>query len=111
MRANRGVPPVVVTVTASLNSTVTAISSPAMKTPFAPCGSPGWIVTPVTVGATPSAAPPATTRSPSVMAWSPRPSAAVWVAWFPASSRMVPPFRAISVTLIPFESESAETTG
>ena len=56
--ATCGVP---VTVAASWNSTVTAISSPARKTPFAPCPVPDS-ATPVTVGPRSSAAPPSTRK-------------------------------------------------
>ena len=99
-----GVP---VTVTASLNSTVTEITSSSMKTPLAPCPVPES-VTPVTVGPTRSAAAPFTTASPSVMAWSPRPRTAA----FRAASRIVPPFNssAEAPTEIPFESASPAAT-
>ena len=83
-----GVP---VTVTASLNSTVTRTSSPAMKNrPAVPCFRPE-IVTPVTVGATASVASWATAGPPSVMACRPRPSAAGWAR--AERSTMFPPFR------------------
>ena len=105
--ASRGVPPVVVTVTGSLNSTVASIASPARKTPPAPFARPER-VSPVTVGSTTSAAPPATTRSPSVTAWTPRPSAAALFA----ASAIVPPFSASAEAPMPtpFESVSPETT-
>ena len=103
-RATCGVP---VTVAGSWNSTVTAISSSAMKTPPAPCPIPER-VTPTTVGPPVSAAAALTTRSPSVTACSPRPSEAA----FPAASAIVPPSgaSAVAATEIPFESASPETT-
>ena len=58
--ANCGVP---TTVTGSLNSTVAAISSPAMKMAGPPCGAPER-VTPVTVGGMASEALPSTRASP-----------------------------------------------
>ena len=100
----RGVP---VTVTSSSNSTVTSISSPARKTPPAPRAVPET-VTPVTVGATTSAAAAFTTMSPSVIAWLPRSS----VASLLAASRIVPPFSvsAAAPTLTPSVSVSPFTT-
>ena len=106
MSATRGVP---VTVTASSNSTVTTITSPRMKVP--PSSLPSEIpptVTPVTVGARASVPSPSTTISPSVIAWTPSPSAA---SLFPRS-RIVPPFResAFAPAPIPLESSSPEAT-
>ena len=79
-----------------------------MKTPLAPCALPESAA-PVTVGAMASVALPSTTASPSVMAWSPRPSDAL----LPRASRMVPPFSesAEAPTLSPSESESVAATG
>ena len=96
-----------VTVTDSLKSTVTAITSPAMKLPLAPCPVPER-VTPATVGATVSEALPSTTASPSVMAWEPRPSAAS----LSAASFIVPPFSARAEPPMPrpFASVSAAAT-
>ena len=103
MNSNCGVP---TTVTGSLNSTVAVISSPARKTPNAPCARPDS-VTPATVGGTPSAADPFTSKAASsVIAWSPRPSAALLAA----SSRIVPPFRSSEETPIPFGSRSPRAT-
>ena len=105
LSATCGVP---VTVTGSLKPTVTSITSSAMKRPSAPCPVPES-ETPVTVGATWSAAAPFTVKplwSPS--AWVPRSR----VAALPAASAMAPPFRpsAEAPTAIPLESVSALTT-
>ena len=109
VRATRGVP---VTVTGSLKSTVTSISSPARKTSFPPASSP-WAVpeieTPVTVGATRSAAAPSTTAPESLLiAWAPKPSAAALFA----ASAIVPPFSASAEVpmLIPSASRSPRAT-
>ena len=109
-RAACGVP---VTVTASLNSTVTSIASPARKTPFAPrgAGAAPASASPATVGATASAAEPSTLKSAwSVIAWLPKPSAAAF--GFVAASTMDPPFSvsAAAHTLIPSGSAAAAST-
>ena len=103
--ANCGVP---ATVAASLKVTVASISSPATKTPPAPCPVPES-ETPVTTGPVASAPPPATTKSSSSpRAWVPRSSAAGLFA----ASRIVPEFRvsAEAATETPFASVSPETT-
>ena len=104
-RATCGVP---VTVAASWNSTVTVMTSPAMKAPFEPIPLPES-VRPRTIGPTSSAAFPSTRkRVLSVMACVPRPSIALLLA----ASAIVPPFRASAsaAMLIPFESVSPEAT-
>ena len=106
--ANCGRSPV--TVTVSLNSTVTSMASPARKTPFAPVAVPAG-VTPVTAGPTTSAAPPSTAKSASfAIAWLPKPSAAAFGVAAP--SKIVPPFSASASasTEIPSASASPETT-
>ena len=78
-----------------------------MNAPFAPFARPES-ASPVTGGASTSAPPPLTTRSPSVIAWLPRPTAAL----FPAESAIVPPLSASAEAeaLSPSASESTETT-
>ena len=103
--ANCGVP---VTVAASWNSTVTVMTSPAMKAPLEPIPLPES-VRPRTVGPTSSAAFPSTwKRVSSVMACVPRPR----VASLLAASAIVPLFRASAsaAMLIPLESESPDCT-
>ena len=105
VRATCGVP---VTVAASSNSTVTSISSPAMKTPFAPSAAPAS-ETPVTAGPTSSGQGPNTAPSgESVTAWRPRSNSAA----LPAASAIDPPFSASAEapTLSPFVSRSSLTT-
>ena len=108
--ANCGAP---VTVTGSLNSTVTPMASPAMNLRFAsgpPCPIPDS-VTPVTVGPAASAALPFTRKfAASPTAWVPRSRfASFGVA---AASRIVPPFSvsAAAATEIPSASASAAAT-
>ena len=105
MSARRGVRR---TATGSLKSTVTAIASPAMKTPAGPLAAPPT-VRPTTDGATTSTPSPSTVKSGSAaIAWAPRPSAAS----FPAASRIVPPLSLSDedATLTPSESSSAADT-
>ena len=105
VRATCGVP---TTVTVSLNATVAAMASPAMKTPLAPRGVPDS-VRPATVGTMTSVPSPSTVKSESsAIAWVPRPSAAL----LPAASAIVPPFSpsAEAPTATPFASWSALTT-
>ena len=96
------------TIAASLNSTVTSIVSPAMKTPFAPWASPPT-VTPVTAGPEESTPPPSTLKAAALLtAWLPRPSVALRFE----PSRIVPPFRvsAAAPMSIPSVSASVATT-
>ena len=100
-----GVP---MTEAASLKETVTAITSPAMKRPSEPCPTPES-ETPVTTGPIASAAAPFTAKFvASVIAWVPKPRAAL----LPAASRIVPPFSvsAEAPTEIPFASVSPAAT-
>ena len=110
VRATCGVP---VTVTRSLNSTVTVTASPARKTPFPPLPRPES-VTPATTGLEVSVWEPSTMMSgSSVTAWSPSRFGKVMESCRrPPASAIVPPFRvsAEAPTLTPFTSESEATT-
>ena len=83
------------------------MTSPARKTPFAPCPVPES-VTPATVGTVTSVPLPVTMKSESLVTAVPKPSAAL----LPAASRIVPEFSmsAEAATLTPSASASAETT-
>ena len=98
--ANCGVP---VTVAASWKSTVTSMTSPAMKTPFAPCASPPTR-TPVTTG--PARAPSTMKRRSFAIACVPKASAAS----LPAPSRMVLPISSIVPVLTPFGAAAPDHT-
>ena len=99
-----GVP---VTSTGSEKRTSTRIASPGRKVPPPPLPLPESR-TRVTDGARVSEPPPSTTTSPFVIAWVPRPSAAL----LPAASAIVPPFSVSAEVpmLIPSASASAATT-